>query len=143
MLHQSTPLNAIPKLHHQAQRQLNWQEKDLMVEWAATNRKAVRQRNVRQETTMFKAGTLPLNMYRSSDYPKDKVSFDTDMVEKESVISAMFVTLALSAISHEPIEMGQAEEINEEARLGDEDNEDVGVDKEEYDRPFRFRSYYG
>ena len=64
------------------------------------------------------------------------------MVEKESVISAMFVTLALSAISHEPIEMGQAEEINEEARLGDEGNEDVGVDKEEYDRPFRFRSYY-
>ena len=33
------------------------------------------QRTVRQETTKFKAGTLPLNMYLSSpsDYPKEKV----------------------------------------------------------------------
>ena len=74
MLHQSTPLNAIPKLHHlKAQRQLNRQEKDLMVEWAATSGKAVQQRNVRQETTMFKAGTLPVNMYRSSEYPEDSL----------------------------------------------------------------------
>ena len=38
-----------------------------MIEWATTNGKAVRQRSVRQETTMFKAGALPLN--RTSDYP--------------------------------------------------------------------------
>ena len=38
--------------------------------------KCVRQRTVRQETTKFKAGTLPLNMYRPSlsDYPKEKVN---------------------------------------------------------------------
>ena len=74
VLRQSTPLNAIPRLEHlKAIRQLNRQEKDLMMEWAATNGKAVRQRSVRQETTMFKAGTLPLNMYRTSDYPKDSL----------------------------------------------------------------------
>ena len=63
---------AIPKLEHlKTRRELNRQGKDLMIEWATTNGKAVRQRSVRQETTMLKAGTLPLNMYRTSDYPKD------------------------------------------------------------------------
>ena len=38
----------------------------------------------RQETTMFKAGTLPLNMYRASDYPKDKVSFSLNTIEEET-----------------------------------------------------------
>ena len=44
-----------------------------------------RQRTVRQETTKFKAGTLPLNMYRSSplDYPKEKIYlFQTNQQEK-------------------------------------------------------------
>lgn len=106
-----------------------------MIEWAATNGKAVRQRSVRQETTMFKAGTLPLNMYRSSEYPKDKISFGTDTVEKEPVISATSVMSALSGMSDEAIEMGQAEATNEEARVWN-NNEDLGVDgedKEEYD----------
>ena len=54
-----------------------------MIEWATTNGKAVRQRSVREETTMFKAGTLRLNMYRTSDYPKDKVSFSRNTVEEQ------------------------------------------------------------
>ena len=54
-----------------------------MIEWATTNGKAVRQRSVREETTMFKAGTLPLNMYRTSDYPKDKVSLSPNTVEEQ------------------------------------------------------------
>ena len=74
VLRQSTPLNAIPKLEHlKAIRQLNRQERDLMIEWATTNGQAARQRSVRQETTLFKAGTLSLNMYRTSHYPKVKV----------------------------------------------------------------------
>jgi len=40
-----------------------------------TNGTAVRQRSVRQETTKFKAGTLPLNMHRSSYTPAKKVVF--------------------------------------------------------------------
>ena len=39
--------------------------------------KAVRQRTVRQETTMFKAGTLPLNMYATSVAQNEKVRFQT------------------------------------------------------------------
>ena len=76
---------------------------------------------------MFKAGTLPLNMYRSSEYLKDKISFGTDTVEKEPVISATSVMSALSGMSDEAIEVGQAEATNEEARVWN-DNEDLGVD---------------
>ena len=36
-------------------------------EWARDQGKCVRQRTVRQETTNYKAGTLPLNMYQTSD----------------------------------------------------------------------------
>ena len=104
VLRQSTPLNGIPKLEHlKARRELNRREKDLMIEWAKTNGKAVRQRSVRQETNMFKAGTLPLNMYRTSDYPKDKVSFSPNTVEEEPATSATTVT---PFISHEAIEDG-------------------------------------
>jgi hypothetical protein len=38
----------------------------LLKEWANTHGKCVRQRTVRQETTSYKCGTLPLNMYVST-----------------------------------------------------------------------------
>ena len=63
-----------------------------MIGWATTNGKAVRQRSVRQETTMLKAGSLPLNMYRTSDYPKDEVSFSPNTVEEQPATSASTVT---------------------------------------------------
>ena len=44
-----------------------------MLEWAASNGKAIRQRTVRQETTKFKAGTLPLNMYATSAQSTEKI----------------------------------------------------------------------
>ena len=78
-----------------------------MIEWATNNGRAARQRSVRQETTMFKAGTLPLNMYRTSDYPKDKVSFSPNTVEEETVNSATTVT---TSTSHEAIEDAQVVE---------------------------------
>ena len=105
VLRQSTPLNATPKLEHlKARRELNRQEKDLMIEWATTNGKAVRQRSVRQENTRFKDGILPFNMYRTSDYPKDKVLFSPNTVEEQPATSATTVT---PFISHEAIEDGQ------------------------------------
>ena len=61
----------------------------MMKEWAVQHGKSVRQLTVRQETTEFKAGTLPINMYRSLplDYHKEKVYlFQTN--EKEETISA-------------------------------------------------------
>ena len=44
-----------------------------MLEWAANIGKAIRQRTVRQETTKFKAGTLPLNMYATSTQSTEKI----------------------------------------------------------------------
>ena len=41
-------------------------DQDLMRKWANTHGKCVRQRTVRQETTKYKAGTLPLNMYQTA-----------------------------------------------------------------------------
>ena len=115
MLRQSTPLNAIPKLEHlKARRELNRQEKDLMIEWATNNGKAARQRSVRQETTMFKAGTFPLNMYRTSDYPKDKVSFSPNT--------------GTPSTSHEAIEAGQVVEEDEEKE--EEEEYDTDTDGE-------------
>ena len=128
VLCQSTPLNAIPKLEHlKARRELNRQEKDLMIEWAKNNGKAARQRSVRQETTMFKAGTLPLNMYRTSDYPRNKVSFSHNTLEEETVTSATTVTTITPSTSHEAIKDGQ---VVEEAEVEEEEEYDTDSDAE-------------
>ena len=128
VLRQSTPLNAIPKLEHlNARRELNRQEKDLMIEWATNNGKSARQRSVRQETTMFKAGTLPLNMYRASDYPKDKVSFSLKTVEEEAVTSVTTVTTVTPSTSHEAIE---DDKVVEEAEVEEEEEYDTDSDAE-------------
>jgi len=60
--------------HLKPARKLNDRERESMLEWAANNGKAVRQRTVRQETTMFKSGTLPLNMYATSGQPEEKIT---------------------------------------------------------------------
>ena len=74
---QATPLNALPRMSHlKPARKLNDGERESMLEWVANNGKAVRQRTVRQETTMFKAGTLPLNMYATSEQPKEKITME-------------------------------------------------------------------
>lgn len=48
-------------------------DRDQMTECARDHGRAVCQRRVHQETTKFKAGTLPLNVYRSSYRPEEKV----------------------------------------------------------------------
>ena len=45
----------------------------MMLEWAENNGKAIRQRTVRQETSKFKAGTLPLNIYATSAQSTKKI----------------------------------------------------------------------
>ena len=50
---------------------------NVMREWARDNGKSVRQRTVRQETTKYKLGTLPLNMYQSEEQIGEKVSLMT------------------------------------------------------------------
>ena len=44
-----------------------------MLEWAKNNGKAIRQQTVCQETSKFKAGTLPLNMYATSAKSTEKI----------------------------------------------------------------------
>ena len=83
---------------------------------------------------MFKAGTLPLNMYRTSDYPKDKVSFNPNTFEEQPVTSA---TTATPSMSHEAIEDGEAEEeteVEEEEEYDiDSDSDQPTVDNDEED----------
>ena len=95
-----------------------------MIEWATTNGKTVRQRSVRQETTMFKSGTLPLIIYRTSDYPKDKVSFSPNTVEEQPATSATTVT---PFISHGAIEDGQAAK---ETEVEEEEEYDICIDSD-------------
>ena len=64
---------------------------------------------------MFKAGTLPLNMYRTSDYPKDKVSFSPNTIEEQPSTSATTLT---HFTSHEAIEDGQVAEEAEVLKRG-------------------------
>ena len=45
--------------------ELSTHQQEEMREWANNFGRAVRQRSVRQDTTMHKARTLPLNMYRN------------------------------------------------------------------------------
>ena len=71
---------------------------------------------------MFKAGTLPLNMYRTSDYAKGKVSFSPNTVEERSTTPATTVT---PFISHEAIEDGQ---VAKEASVEEEEEYDTDSD---------------
>ena len=71
---------------------MNAKNKETMRQWASVNGKAVRQRTVRQETTMAKAGTLtescyhqqlkPENIECNSDDPgnneNENLAYDTD-----------------------------------------------------------------
>ena len=56
-----------------------------MREWAGDNGKSVRQRTVRQETTKYKSGTLPLDMYQSEEQIGEKVKFDGTGDEEDPV----------------------------------------------------------
>ena len=64
---------------------------------------------------------LPLNMYRTSDYPKDKVSFSPNTVEEETVTSVTPST------SHEAIKHVQ---VVEEAEVEEEEEYDTDSDAE-------------
>ena len=53
------------------------EDQERMREWARNNGKSVRQRTVRQETTKYKAGTLPLNMYERKQPIGEKYSLQS------------------------------------------------------------------
>ena len=58
----------------EADQPLTKEQEQVMREWANDHGCCVRQRSVRQETTMFKAGTLPLNMYQKQPViPQERI----------------------------------------------------------------------
>ena len=57
-----------------------------MREWARNNGKTVRERTVRQETTKYKSGTLPLHMYQTEEQIGEKLQFDVASEEREEAI---------------------------------------------------------
>ena len=52
--------------------------------WAAEFGRPVRQRSVRQDTTKYNAGTLPLNAYRTPLQPGDLINLDNRLNEAEN-----------------------------------------------------------
>ena len=84
----------------------------LMKEWAHAYGACVRQRTVRQETTMAKAGTLPSYLYQRQILPEQRVAF----------LDGVFEDGALSEY-----DSSSEEEINEEDEVND-DIDDIGVE---------------
>ncbi|MES9881338.1 MAG: hypothetical protein ABW185_10700 [Sedimenticola sp.] len=73
------PLCDVPKVSKLGPKtELSQTEQKLMRNWATDFGKCVRQRTVRQETTKFKAGTLPLNMYQAKPKPSKKLFFEME-----------------------------------------------------------------
>jgi hypothetical protein len=64
---------------------LNRDQQKEMADWARKYGSCVRQRSVRQETTMYKSGTLPINMYTTTELKdKERVVFSDDEINSLS-----------------------------------------------------------
>ncbi len=63
-------ISDVPKLKHPKINQaLRKEDIEKMKSWATDHGKCVKQRTIRQETTKYKCGTLPLNMYLQKQKP--------------------------------------------------------------------------
>ena len=71
-----------------------------MIEWATTYGKpgCTTEKCKARDGAHHVQGTLPLNMYRTSDYPKDKVSFRSNTVVEQPATSATTHTRPLKMI---------------------------------------------
>lgn len=76
--------DSIPKLEHlKPHTVLSKRQQADMQTWAVEHGKCVRQKSVRQETTKFKMGTLPLNMYKSSNLCMEKITLNHRMAAED------------------------------------------------------------
>jgi hypothetical protein len=74
--HSTMGLQDLPKMTPlQPQQKLHKVQQTQMREWANEHGKCVRQRSVRQQTTMFSAGTLPLNMHKKENILQNRLEF--------------------------------------------------------------------
>ena len=69
------PLPAVSMSNGQQHFMREWEERN--------NGKTLRQRTVRQETTKYKSGTLPLNMYQNEEQIREKLQFDGASEDRE------------------------------------------------------------
>lgn len=72
---------------------------DFMREWARNNGKTMWQKTVRQETTKYKSGTLPLNMYQTEEQIGEKLQLDGASEEREeAILKVTNIVLTLTVI---------------------------------------------
>lgn len=77
-------LQDFPRMTKQNLPVMSSADQDLMRKWANTHGKCVTQHTVRQETTKYKAGTLPLNMYQTAVHGGEGLEFTpVERVEPE------------------------------------------------------------
>ena len=70
-------LQDFPRMTKQNLPVMSSADQDVMRKWENTHGKCVRQCTVRQETTKYKAGTLPLNMYQTAIHRGERLEFAT------------------------------------------------------------------
>ena len=111
-------------------------DQKLMRQWAKDHGKCVRQLTVLQETTKFKAGTLPLNMYEFGKQIRERLLFTTKPVnecESEEVntglVSQKAACKETTLDSESESESGSEEEV--QALEYDSDSSDLS-DSEEF-----------
>ncbi len=76
-------LSEFPMMRQQNHPSMSKSDQEAMRSWARDHGKCVRQRTARQETTKFKAGTLPLNMYEQNETPNEKFQWPRNEEDEE------------------------------------------------------------
>ena len=66
----------------------------MMREWATAHRSSVRQRRVRQETTMARAGTLPEVLYQKEIEVRERIDLSSNSVATTDISSESSITFA-------------------------------------------------
>ena len=125
----SISIRDIPKMDVPIQKQKISQEtKQKMRDWANDHGKSVRQRTVRQQTTMFSAGTLPLNMYDNTAKTSEKIFFnsnETVNIEENDLENRAILTDEPSFVQEDTFDTdscSEADESSDEESISDSEN---------------------
>ena len=102
----------------------------MMREWCKTYGASIRQRSVRQETTMAKAGTLPDYLYQKDVEVSDKIILTSDAATADPVtINAIAEADAEDSSTPDPVEPNSGEPEEEQSEYdSSSDEETTGED---------------
>ncbi|CAC5395641.1 unnamed protein product [Mytilus coruscus] len=113
------PLSALHVMSHlKPLLTLTKDQENEMREWAMDFGKCVRQRFIRQQTTMYNTGTLPLNMYINRPNNTTRVAFQQTDVEMQEVVTSDSVD--------ENYQFDQVSEYDSDSDVADE-HEEMGL----------------